>query len=467
MLLINKILTFSVSVIITISVLVLSGCGGPMHLVQKSIEQGDLVSAQAVTGMDFLNEYSHPLMQAKSQLLDVDIAFERKAVMVNGDRIFMQLGLVTQAATIDPVDLHVLVYNPVETSGDDQKRMLQSLTALLQSRKQFPQIASLTIDSLRPLQGLSYQSLIKEQKATDLVRFVRQYARRPAVLDKQHYIVMLGDMGSKSRLDLQHVVDLAGVLRVKGATVSVFSVEDNPQVAFARQAAASGHGLVSFLTKKFDYNQWLRNELYHVNATKLSDIKVTLNMQYGATIREIVSPQSWNQKETEFVHHIPELVQGDQYVVLTEINTPLYDPNTFNEIVSVNVEYFDESSRMYHKISKTGRVDFAMDRNQLSQQKNPKVERSMLIVNTQKTIIQVEPMIRDKRYYKAIADLTEHGIHLQRFAAKHADKELQRDATILNAYTEQLYNFSEKTFQSFKIWKDLSWDESRFTDSYL
>jgi len=90
----------------------------------------------------------------------------------------------------------------------------------------------------------------------------------------------------------------------------------------------------------------------------------------------------------------------------------------------------------------------------------------MLILDTQNVIQNVEPAIRDKRYYQAIAMLTEQSLALNEFGMNHNDSELLRDAKILSVYSDRLYEFDEETFQSIKIWHELSWDRSRFSERY-
>mgnify|MGYP001814743800 CR=1 FL=1 len=130
------------------------------------------------------------------------------------------------------------------------------------------------------------------------------------------------------------------------------------------------------------------------------------------------------------------------------------------------MEYYDRSSRQYHKISRTDRVNFVMDRAEILNQKNHKVARSMLILDTQNVIQNLEPAIRDKRYYQAIAMLTEQSLALNEYGKDHNDSELLRDAEILSAYSDRLYEFDEQLLQSIKIWHDFSWDRSRFSERY-
>ena len=136
--------------------------------------------------------------------------------------------------------------------------------------------------------------------------------------------------------------------------------------------------------------------------------------------------------------------------------------NTLN----VNVEYFDTTTNQYITITKSAKLTFVNSKNETLGKKDPRVSRSLLILNTQDVLKDIVPVIREHRYYRAVAMLTEQRIKLERFGSREKDKELLRDAQILNRYSDKLYNFDETVFQTLKIRDDLSWDSERYTESF-
>jgi hypothetical protein len=97
---------------------------------------------------------------------------------------------------------------------------------------------------------------------------------------------------------------------------------------------------------------------------------------------------------------------------------------------------------------------------------NEKVARSLLIMDTQSVIQDIVPVIRDQRYYQAVAMLTKQKLKLQKFAQQHDDEELLRDSKILNKYADKLFNYDQDMFQTVKIWHDLSWYTDRYAENY-
>jgi hypothetical protein len=107
-----------------------------------------------------------------------------------------------------------------------------------------------------------------------------------------------------------------------------------------------------------------------------------------------------------------------------------------------------------------------LDRNKTLGHTNPQVQRSLLILQTQKTLQDIVPVIRDKRYYQAVALLTQQTQQLIGYANQYPDAELKRDASILNQYADRLYDLDDELFQTITIWRDLSLARGNFTEYY-
>jgi hypothetical protein len=460
-----KLLKFSNLLIVLVGIW---SCGGTMQVVEKSVEEGNLVPSTAVSTVDFLNEYHHALPEPTRQVLDVDIALERDNVLATGDSIYVQVGLATRRPTISPVQMHALVYNPVEVSSDDNEKMTQAIAAIADYQSKLPEGSSLTIDTATPLdiETTHIKRLQPTIKANHLLDFLRPYVRMPLSQGKHHFILVVGDVAGLSQQQRQNIVDMAKILRVKSATLSVLAVDDEPQIAFLQKLSRDGNGVFTVLTKRFRFEDWLTNEVRIVNARKITDIKVVLHADYNARIESIVSPTNLGHEGTSFSHTVDELVQGDDYVLLAKIDTPPLSTSPYNQIVRVEAEYFDSVAKKFVTINESTSVNFVLDKNDIINNTNDRVSRSLLILHTQAIIGGIEPVLREKRYYQAVAVLTEHSLKLNEFAADHDDSELKRDSEILNAYAQRLYDFDEKTFQSLKIWHDMSWDRSRYS-TYL
>lgn len=74
--------------------------------------------------------------------------------------------------------------------------------------------------------------------------------------------------------------------------------------------------------------------------------------------------------------------------------------------------------------------------------------------------------IRDNRHYNAAAELINQSRELNEFIQTTNDKELLRDAKILQKYAAYTHEFDQSWFKGIKKWKDMSWDKERFTTVY-
>ena len=446
----------------------LGACSTTTDVVEKSLEEGDLVPEQALAAVDFLNEYNHQLPAPRGELVDIDIAFERPNVLATGDTLHVQVGIATRPPVLQGTQFHVLIYNPNTLEAASQATLRQLANAMQSMAAQLPKGSALTIDMVNKIPGLAddIKSLVNHKDEPDLVHFLRSYARAPLNEGKHHFVLVLAEQEELWHSDKQNLVDIANIFSVKSTMLSVLSVGDSPQVAFLQALSKKGQGRFNVMTERFDTAAWFKDELRYANAIKLRDIKLSIKGQHGVTIKNVGTPEEYDSSNNVIDKTIEELIQGRSYVVLSELNVPAVLSAADNEIVDVAVEYFDPLKKQYHTLRKAGTVRYVIDRNQTLNLDNDKVKRSLLILNTQAVLQDIVPVIRQKRYYHAVSMLTEHRIKLDEYAQTHTDKELLRDAQILNVYADHLYNYDEKFFQSINIWHDLSWDTRRYAENF-
>ncbi len=387
--------------------------------------------------------------------------------MATGDTIHAQIGIATRNPSVDATQLHVLVYNPATVSAENQTKLQETALNAQSLANALPGGSSLTIDVVNRFSGLGDQtkSLMTHKGDLSLVQFLRGYARVPLSAGKHHFVLLLAEQDEFSRTEKRDLIDLANIISVKSTMLSVLSVGDSPYVAFLKAFSEKGQGRFAIKTERFDMKAWLKDELHYSNAQKLRDIKLSIRSRHGAIIKTVKSPIGYYASNNVVDKTISELIQGQDYVVLVELDIPSATSSANDELIHVDVDYFDPAKKQYHTARKTGRIRYVMDRNQTLNQDNDKVVRSLLIMATQSVVKDIVPIIQDKRYYQAVAMLTEQEIKLNDFGQKHEDQELLRDAQLLNKYANQLYDYDEKLFQTVKIWHDLSWDTRRYTEN--
>ncbi len=455
------------AVLALLLILVLSSCSTSMNVVEKALEEGDLVPNQVLANRDLLNEYQHPLPIPKNQLLDVDIAFERDSVMATGDTVHVQVGLTTQRPNLSATQLHLLVFNPTGTSQTSLQQMKRMASEVSNNVGTLPANSRISVDALTESLGIANNTpLLKHTNEVDLVHFVRAYARTKLSEGKHHFVLLLGEHAVLSHDEKQSLVDLAGIFALHSATLSVLAVDDNPEVGFLRSFSEAGNGMMTLLTERFHTTEWLKNEIAYVSAVKLRDLSVHIQTTSGVEISQIKAPTQTTNSNKRVDFQLEELIQGKQHVALLELRLPKHVSRNQADIVDVSVNFFDPIAQRWHEIHKSGGVNFVLDRNLTLNNNNPVVERSLLILNTQNILQEIVPLIENKRYYKAVALLSEHNNKLAAYTELHQDSELQRDTEILNMYIDHLYDFDAKFFQSVKIWKDLSWDTDRYSERY-
>jgi len=456
------------SLLTLFTVTILSSCSNSMHVVSKQLEEGKLVPVEVVEQDDFLNQYKHNLPAPKNKLLQIDIAMEKGNLMAHGDSLYVQVGLASKKPQLKAKNYHILVSN-MFTTPDTQKALMKKLVKKFHRHLNIlPAGSRLSVDWMKPSEksDKSRPGLLTAEPTDSLENFIRRFAKIPTLGNKDHFILLLGNHDNLSYDEKQNIIDLANIFRIRGSSLSVLSVANNAEVAFLNRMTGKSDGLLSLHTKTFDFIQWMQSETSYINANKIKDIKLSINATNGASIRQVLSPGNIYPGENKIKHSIKQLVQGNDYVILAKLDTPSIKKFFNRKIIDVELEYYDVENNQYVKDKSSANVNFVYDRNKTITKENKFVKRSKLILGTQNIISKIVPVIRDKRYYQAAGLLTEHSIKLEKFADKFNDQELHRDAKIIHRYASKLFDYNEESFETVKIWYDLSWDTERFSEPY-
>ena len=226
-------------------------------------------------------------------------------------------------------------------------------------------------------------------------------------------------------------------------------------------------GQLTIVNQQFDYHDWLEGELENINASELTDIQVAISFSDGLKVEKIFAPIIYPLNTNKVQYSVAHLKQGQDHVFFAKLNVLAMQESFLSNFIHVDVRYFDQGQQRYFAIHQEANVNYVEDPNDTLQSVNAQVKRSKLILNTQKTLQDIAPLIESQRYYKAVALLTAQSRELNRLGKTGNDKELLYDASVLEKYIDQLYNFDNKTFQTLQIMRDLSWDRNRFVDTYL
>ena len=451
--------------------LLLVGCAtvhDEMNVVEKNLEEGRLVPSRAVETEDFLNHYRHPLREPQNGLLGVQIDTASKYVLTQGGSTLVQIGLSSKRSDMRPVQLHLLMYASDPLNKETQEKFFAVIPAVKKYKRASALVSSLTVDwSTAPPAGRRGDAALLDQKSSEnLEVFLRRFVVHPFGRENHHVALIVGEYDWLSARQKQDILDMASVLRAKSVTLSVLSVGSKPDVAFLNRLSEKGRGTFNIVTQEFSGHTWLEQDLRHRSAGVLSDIKVTARFKNNATINTIRSPKNIDHSDNALQLNIPSLKRGEQRVLLAELTIPKMKADRSVEITDVEVSYFDEEHERYHRVYKTHRINYTNDRNLVSQHESTGIRRSLLILKTQDTLRDVEGAIRERRNYHAIAMLTRQSRDLSSMGSTIKDEEILRDARILDKYAERLYDFDDDAFQAIKRWKDLYWDQGRFTDTY-
>lgn len=447
----------------------LVGCSATPMIVEKNLEEGRLVPEEAVATADFLNEYHHPLSPPRRAPAGLDIALERKSVLAAGGKVLVQIGITTATPVIRPVSIHALVFAPSKPAKGELDQIGRALGAIRGQASN-----ALTVDFVQPVEGLAVEEerFLSKPGDNNLKAFLAAFARQPFDEGEHHLILIVGsykgftDLQGLNNRDRQDLVDLGRIIGAKSVTLSVLSVGDKPDFAFLQKLGDAGRGSFAVATESLDYDAWIREDLRNRSAQTLTEIELAATAGSGARISRILAPRRLAYAPARATYGIAALKQGDQRVLLAELEISPRGQEPVIDALTVELKYFSPDARRYYKTRETVAIQYVDDANLALPRSNATIERSLLILRTQTTLQSVAREIRDRRNYEAIALLTEQSRALKRTGLGMKDTELLRDATILTKYADRLYDLDQETFQTFKIWNDLSWDTGRFRNVY-
>jgi hypothetical protein len=452
-------------------VMLSAGCGS-IQVAEKNLEEGRLVPEAAIATPDFLNEYRHPLSPPRQALAGLDIALEQRNVLAQGGKLLAQIGISTAPPALKPVSVHALVFAPADPGQNEVTQITNAVSAIRGCLRELPG-GMLTVDLIRPVKGLSVAepSLLRASTSGNLKDFLTAYARQSFDDGEHHLILLVGSdkafleptgLGARERQD---IVDLGRILAAKSVTLSVLSVGDKPDFAFLKKLSETGSGTFNVATESLDYEAWIRQELRARSAEILTHVELAVTAKNGARLVRVLAPRTLRHTAHNATFALSELRQGEQRVLLAELEIPARNQQPTNEVLDVGLTYYVPAAKRYYNARQTLTIQYVDDRN-LALRASEAVKRSLLILETQETLQSVAREIRNRRNYQAIALLTRQSRALKQTGEKLKDRELLRDATILAKYADRLYDFDGEWFKSVKIWRDLSWDTERFRNMY-
>jgi hypothetical protein len=447
-----------------------AGCASHATIAEKNLEEGRLVPEEALATADFLNEYRHRLSPPRHAPAGLDIALERGSVLASGGKVLVQIGISTAIPALKPVSLHALVFAPSAPGKAELDQIGKALAAIRGQARG----GALTVDLVQPVTGLAIgePQLLPSTVDNNLKAFLAAFARRPFDEGEHHLILLVGTYKGSSDLqglnsrERQDLVDLGRIISAKSVTLSVLSVGDKPDFAFLQKLGDTGHGTFTVATESLDYDAWITADLRNRSAETLSEIELTAAAGNGARLARVLAPQRLPSSSERARYALPELRQGEQRVLLAELDIPARGQDPAIEALTVELKYFALAVKRYYRTREIVAIQYVDDPNLALPRSNAAIERSLLILETQKTLQSVAGEIRGGRNYQAIALLTRQGRALKQTGRQFNDTELLRDAALIAKYADRLYDFDGEWLQTVKIWNDLSWDTSRFRNVY-
>lgn len=445
----------------------LASCAS-MQMAEKNLEEGRLLPQEALAGADFLNEYRHPLPAPRRAMAGLHIALERRHVLIQGGKLLVQVGISTSQPALRQVNVHALAFSPADPGRDELEQLTRALEALRRHA------AGFSVDLIQPVKGLKVTEspLIQAGHGGNLKKFLAGLVRQSFDNDKEHHVVLL--VGSyKGFLDLpgltqrerQDIVDLGRILTAKSVTLSVLSVGEKPDFAFLQQLADTGRGTFNVATDSLDYDAWIKEDLRARSAESITEVQLAAQTKNGARLCRVLAPRDLRRTDHSVAYALSALKQGQQRVLLAELEIPARQEYPTNEVLHVELKYYVPSAKRYFSAQETVGIEYVYDAN-LALQTDEAVARSVLILKTEETVSSVAREIRNRRNYQAIALLTSQSRALKQSGELRKDRELLRDASVLAKYAERLYDFDGEWLKSVKIWHDLGWDTDRFRNTY-
>ncbi len=470
---INKLNVIS---ILLLSMYILVSCStiprpSVMDIVEQNLNESRLVPRAAVQQLDILNLYSHEYAKNKNIPIDIDITLDKTKVLNTGGNGFVQIALLAQPAIIKKSEIQFLIYDGSLT--DKNKKLVSNIVE--HSKKYVSSLANgsqFSVDSSFKRDDL-FVDITQNHKHHNptLIDFVKLYS-------KQHYpemanqiVFILGDIGKMLKTEKQDVIDMTRILSAKGVRTSVLSYGESPDFSFYSKIAEVGNGFYRINKEKFNYTKWLKNEITNLHAFDYSNLKVSIKAKNNLFITSILSPNTSlgnnnNYDSDNISFKFDKFSEGSQFIMLAKVSYPKLKGKPSKKIITVSIDYFDNKDRKYKRLSVDKYINYVFEKNELQSNINTRIKRSKLILKTKSVINDIEPMIKGRRYYKAIALLTTQQQDLKKYLVVHSDNELSRDVSVLEKYSKKLYNFDDEFIQFWQINNDLNWDNARFDYRY-
>lgn len=449
---------------------VLSSCAtmsNDMQVVQKNIEEGRVVSSVVVKKDNFINQYQHypdkPGLNGVQLYIDTD----RINMPANGGELLVQIGLQTEAPTIEETNIHLLLFNNKSTTFHGAFRQLGIATEAY--IRQVGKQSEVTIDSRYKLPDMVGKTALLKSQSEDpqasLLAFLKPYV----MLDyqnKHHIVLVVAADVELSMREQQNIVDMARILNAKGVSLSVLGMVEKANVALFNKMSYVAQGAYRPVTKGFNYQEWINAEVAAANVKTFTDVNLVAAFNDDIRVNKVIAPQNLHQRGQTLRINLPNIKQGQQQTVLLSLNLPAQNLHDEIDLLDLELRYFNPQKQQYVTQDMSQSIFYSKDFNNALPNRNATIRKTKLVLDTQKTLYDVERAVRNKRYYYGVSHLAKQSTRLKVFLQESDDQEIQRDAKILDAYAQQLMRFDEKTFQSFKIWKDLSLDKKRFTRHY-
>jgi hypothetical protein len=448
------------------AVALVAGCAST-QVAEKNLEEGRLVPEAAIATLDFLNEYRHLLSPPRHAAAGVDIAVEQKNVLAQGGKLLAQVGISTAPPALKPVNVHALVFAPANPGHGELAQLTRALNAIRGGARELPG-GTLTVDLARVVTGLSVAepALLSAGGTGSLKDFLMAFARQAFDGGEHHLILLAGSHQGLAERERQDLIDLSRILAAKSVSLSVLSVGDKPDFGFLKKLSETASATFNVATESLDFEAWIRQDLRARSAEMLTDVELAVTAKNGARLVRVLAPRTLHHTAHSATFALAELRQGEQRVLLAELEIPARNQQPTNEILEVGLKYYVPAAKRYHNARETFTIRYVDDPDLALPRASEAVKRSLLILETQETLQSVAREIRNRRNYQAIALLTRQSRALKQTGEKLKDRELLRDATILAKYADRLYDFDGEWFKSVKIWHDLSWDTERFRNMY-
>ncbi len=448
----------------------ITGCSGlkSTSIVQSNVEQDRLTPGQSANKALVLDAYQHRLGAPVDAPLAVHAMSQFDFFLREGGTGVVQVGVSTLAPVIGVSHLHVLVVLPrSDDAGDVTVKLKHFFDAATALQQRLPPGSTLTVDAgaLPPPLKSPFTALKTEMKGDNLEAILKEYLFVPLANGKHHFIVLIGEHGKLTAGQQQNVVDMAEILVNRGAGVSVLAMGEKTDVAFLAKLSGTGDGVYELLNQELSLAHWFDAVAANMHATRFKELSLTMNFAPGLSLGTKWISDKYLTRDRQITVTVPDLKQGREKVYLVEINVPPETDGTTAALVSVFARYRDMASDKILTAQASKALVYTLDPNLALTKPNPSVQRSLAILKTANVIDEVAVTLRDRRPYKGIAILSKQAQELRALATSVKDEELLRDARILDAYAQQLVSFTDESFQSLKIFRDLSLDTTRYREA--